>query len=126
MELNFITDPELVPRPREEIRIEALSLTPYEDGRRIRVNIKITPFSPFDRPNLEITAFDPAGDEIASMSVIGSIHHALELTMHLRRAKLLPGSYTFQVDLFYDREDIQHTASGAITLPVDPRSDTPE
>jgi hypothetical protein len=83
----------------EETRITSLSAEPYPDGRRLHVNIEMTPFQ--KRPHLEITLKDGEGGEIASASVVEPLTWKIEFTMHLpRRAEeplfprgdpLLPG-----------------------------------
>lgn len=116
MNLDFVTDPELAPRPRTKIRVEALALEPYPDGRRVKVDVELTPFAPADRPNLEITARNEAGQLAGSMSVIESVSRRLSLTMHLREPEPR-GRYAFQVDLYYSPDETQHTASESVVIP---------
>ena len=52
----------------EETRITSLSAEPYPDGRRLHVNIEMTPFQ--KRPHLEITLTNGEGAEVASVSVV--------------------------------------------------------
>lgn len=118
MNLDFLTDPELVPRPRDEIRIEAFSLTPYPDGRRVRLELELTPFMPVDRPNLEITATNADGQVVGAASVIESVTRKLSLTMHLREPEP-QGRYTFEASLYYSPEVIQDSATASIDLPDD-------
>jgi hypothetical protein len=116
MNLDFVTDPELAPRPRAEIRVESLALEPYPDGRRVRVDVEITPFAPVDRPNLEITAHNAAGELAGSMSVIETVNRRLSLTMHLRESEPR-GQYAFQVDLYYSPDETQHSARESVVIP---------
>lgn len=118
MNIDFLTDPELVPRPREEIRIEAFGLSPYPDGKRVRLELELTPFAPSDRPNLEITASSTDGKAVASLSVIETVSRRLSLTMHLREPKP-EGRYDFEADLYYSPETIQDSAHAILTLPDD-------
>lgn len=117
MNLDLITDPELAPRPRGEVRIREMQVTPYPDGKRLRVQIVLTPFMPSDRPSLEIAVRRPDGLPVASVSVIESMHHHLNLTVHLREQHLPPGEYTVQADLYYEPEQVQHSVSCSIALP---------
>ncbi len=117
MNLDLITDPELAPRPRGEVRIRELRVTPYPDGRRLRVQIALTPFMPSERPSLEIEVKRSDGLLAASASVIESMHHHLSLTIHLREQRPAPGEYTVHADLYYEPEQIQHSASCSVTLP---------
>src|SRR5690242_2046741 len=108
MDLNFYADPGLAPKPRSEIRIETMTLTPYPDGRRVRIEIELTPFAPSDRPNLELTAIKHDGSHAGSVSIIEAAQRMLSLTMHLRDAQP-SGEYTLQVDLYYGDNPPQST-----------------
>lgn len=81
----------------EETRITSLSAEPYPDGRRLRVNIEMTPFQ--QRPHLEITLNNGDGDEVASASVVEPITWKIEFTMHIRGELLNP--YALEAKLFY-------------------------
>jgi hypothetical protein len=118
MDLHFVTDPELAPRPREEMAIIIFEATPYPDGRRVRLDITMTPFAPADRPNLDVTAFDSNGEPVGSVSVIETANRKLSLTMHLREPEPV-GDYIFKATLFYDSQEMQDTAQERITLPED-------
>jgi hypothetical protein len=118
MNLNFVTDPELAPRPRDEIRIEAFAVSPYPDGRRVRIELEMTPFAPVDRPNLEITVRNENGEIVGSLSVIESVQRKLSLTTHLREPQP-QGRYEFTAELFYSPEAVQDSASASLVLPQD-------
>jgi hypothetical protein len=81
----------------EETFITSLSVEPYPDGRRLHVNIEMTPFQ--KRPHLEIALNNGDGDEIASASVVEPMNWKIEFTMHLRGE--LTNPYTLQATLFY-------------------------
>jgi hypothetical protein len=118
MNLSFFPDPNLAPKPREEIQLESLDLTPYPDGRRVKVDLAITPFMPMDRPSLEISVTDEDENLVASLSVVETNTHALNLTVHLKTAEQPKGRYTFRVDLYYEQH-IQHSLHQTIHLPQD-------
>ncbi len=109
MDLNFFDNPDLVPKPREEVQIEHVSLSPYPDNRRVRVEIKITPFTPSDKPDLAISVQQPDGEEIASTHIIQTAQSAITLTIHLRQDPEINQPYTFQVDLFYEEGVVHHS-----------------
>ena len=117
MNLSFFPDPNLVPKPREEIQLEFLNLTPYPDGRRVKVDLAITPFMPMDRPSLEISVTDEDENPVTSVSVVETNTYVLDLTVHLKTVEQPKGQYTFRVDLYYD--DIQHSLHKSIQLPED-------
>ena len=118
MNLNFIADPELAPRPREEIRIESVGVASYPDGRRVKIELELTPFAPVDRPNLEITTINEADQVVGSVSVIETVNRKLSLTTPLREPEP-HGRYQFKVELFYSPETVQDTATASLLLPDD-------
>jgi hypothetical protein len=81
----------------EETRITSLSAEPYPDGRRLHVNIEMTPFQ--KRPHLEVTLTDGEGGEIASTSVVEPLTWKIEFTMHLRGE--LKNPYSLEATLYY-------------------------
>ncbi|HXF85018.1 MAG TPA: hypothetical protein VNK49_06465 [Anaerolineales bacterium] len=81
----------------EETRITALSVAPYPDGRRLRVNIEITPFQ--KRPHIEVTITGADGVEVASTNIVEPLSWKLEFTMHLRGE--LKNPYTLEAILYY-------------------------
>ena len=66
----------------EETKILSLTAEPYEDGRRVRVNIEMSPFE--KRPHLEFVLNDSENKEISSTSFVEPMAWKLEFTMHLR------------------------------------------
>jgi len=119
MDLNFINDPNLIPKPRHQVQIEDLRLTPYSDGQRIRVEIDITPFLPADRPNIDLTAHKDDGTEVASLSIVETMHNRISLTVHLRQPGSSAGYYRFKASLFYEVGIVQHAREVGIKLPED-------
>lgn len=119
MDINLIDDPNLVPKPRDEIAIQSLKAIPFADGRRIRVDIQITPFNPQDRPSLQLITTMADGTELASMEVVSTMQSSLRLTVHLRQPGSTDGTYTVEARLFFDPADIQHSANASFTLPDD-------
>ena len=81
----------------EETRITSLRAEQYPDGRRVHVNLEITPFQ--KRPYIEVALFNGDGDEVASASIIEPMTWKLEFTMHLSGDLCNP--YTVEAKLFY-------------------------
>lgn len=75
---------------------------PYPDRYRVFVEINVTPFR--DRPNLILALRDLDGRIITELSIIETMHAAMEFTMHLRNLTTPDpsGEYTLTVDLFYE------------------------
>ncbi len=116
-DLNFMTDPASVPVPREQVSIRNVTATPYPDGKRVKVEIEMTPFSPFDRPNLEVAVYAPSGDEAGSLTVIETTQPTLNVTLHIRGTNTHQGCYTLQASLYYEQGRVQHDLSVAFKLP---------
>ena len=81
----------------EETHITGLTAEPYPDGRRLRVNLSITPFQ--TRPHIEIILRDAHQEEVASVSVVEPMSWNIEFTMHLRGE--LDNPYTLEARLYY-------------------------
>ena len=81
----------------EETKITVLNVEPYPDGRRLHVNIEMTPFQ--QRPHLDILITNADGTEIASANVVEPMTFKIEFTMHLRGE--LKNPHTLEAKLFY-------------------------
>jgi hypothetical protein len=88
------------PKPKSEIRIEQLEVTPYPDRWRIHIHLVVTPF--LERPNLLLVAHDENDRIVSELNVIETMHHDMEFTLHLRGMNDPAGIYTLTADLFYD------------------------
>lgn len=103
MSMMFFADEDEVPLPPKEVRITAASAQPAPDGRRVALNITLTPF--LEYPNLEVVLYRPDGAEERSLTIIGTMERDLMVTLHIRQP--LPGDYRAQIDLIYDGEILQ-------------------
>ena len=93
----FFPEDDLQRMTPEETRITSLAAEPYSDGRRVRVNIEMTPFQ--IRPYLEVALTDANGAEVATASIVEPMAWKLEFTMHLRGASASP--FKIEARLFY-------------------------
>ena len=93
----FFPEDNLARNVPEETRITALNAETYPDGRRLRVNIEITPFQ--KRPTIEVTLHNSSGDEIASTSIVEPLTWKLEFTLHLRGE--IDNPYTLNARLYF-------------------------
>jgi hypothetical protein len=105
-DLKFFDDPNEAPRPPEEVRITEVRADPLPDGRRVVVHIKLTPF--LKKPNLDVTLLRDEIEE-RSLSIIESIEHEMQVTLHLPSDDPA-GSYTLRVDLLRE-EGVQQSES---------------
>ena len=94
----FFQDPTDIPLPPEEVRIRELTIEPWPDGRRVRVNLELTPFQ--NRPNGEISIKNVDGEEVSSVSFIETIDPKMQFNMHLRTLET-QGEYSVHAIIFY-------------------------
>ena len=104
----------------EETTITSLSAEPYPDGRRVRVNIMVTPFQ--KRPTIEVTLNNANGDEVASTSIVEPLSWKLEFTLHLRGEVKNP--YTLNARLYYP--DGPSNEPRTYSFDVEPPKDYPK
>lgn len=93
----FFPEDNLVRATPEETKIASLSAQPYPDGRRLRVNIEVTPFQ--KRPYIEINLNNANGDEAASANIVEPMSWRLEFTLHIRGE--IENPYTLHARLYY-------------------------
>ena len=117
----FFPEDNLARMVPEETHITTLGAEPYPDGRRLRVNLEVTPFQ--KRPYIEVTLIDANGDEIASTSIVEPLSWKLEFTMHIRGE--LNNPYTLSAKLYYP-DDGPSDEPRQITFDVKPPQDSPE
>lgn len=120
MDINFISDPNLVPKPRAEIRVEDIQAEPLEGGRRIRIGLRISSFAPADRPNVTIQVTRPDGTDAGEISVIETMHQQISMTFHLRDATPIDGVYHIRASLYFDDNVFQGMAETDVNLPGEP------
>ena len=94
----FFPEDNLERTPPEETKILSLTAEPYEDGRRVRVNIEMSPFE--KRPHLEVNLTDTNGEEISTASFVEPMTFKLEFTLHLR-TEPADGPLDLEARLFY-------------------------
>ena len=82
----------------EETEILSLTAEPYEDGRRVRVNVAMSAFE--KRPHLELLLTDAESQEISRVSFVEPMQFKLEFTMHLR-TQPADGPLDLEARLFY-------------------------
>jgi len=103
-------------KPPDEIRLESLAVEPMPDGRRVKVQIEMTPFR--DQPNIELALLDEAGRPAGGTTVIGAMNFRLALTLHLRGEVQPGGAYRARATLYYDDPSTPvHRVETAFRLP---------
>ncbi|NOY97814.1 MAG: hypothetical protein GXP40_01245 [Chloroflexi bacterium] len=109
------TNPDIPRLDPEDVRIVEMRAEPYPDGRRVRVNLDITPYK--KRPHLEVTLTNPGGDEVSTVSIIEPLNWKIEFTMHIR-GENIAGTYTLDTRLFYPPRDEEDPKMARVDIPV--------
>lgn len=118
MTMDFFFPDDLTPRQTpEETRISSLGAEPYPDGRRIHVNMDITPFQ--KRPHIDVALFDSEGLEAASASFIEPLTWRLEFTIHIRGRENVAGKYRLEARLYYPDGPNAEPVSYEFEIPSD-------
>ena len=95
----FINDPNIDRRPPAETRLLNLRAEMGPDGKRMRINLELTPFQ--QKPDIELSLADSEGIEVASASIIEPVSWKLELTLHIRKTVVLERKYHLSARLSY-------------------------
>jgi len=108
-----LVDPQDVPRPRDEVRLRKLAATPLADGRRVRVEVELTPF--LERPNLDLEVVGADGEPLARATVVEADSPVFSLTMHVKDS---PGGgpYAIRGTLSYASSPPQDVQQQAFSL----------
>jgi hypothetical protein len=116
-EIPLYDDMDDVPaaQPREGVRVTSLAIRPYADGRRMKLSFSLTPF--LERPSVDLSVVNPAGHEVASLSLIEAMDTTFDFTVHLRGPEPA-GPHNLRLTLFYLESD----EPGAARQVVDERS----
>ena len=98
-------EPEDIPQLPANVKIERLTAVAYPDGWRVRLGVEVTPF--LERPSLEITVHAADGRSVVpiSLSVIETMHHSMEFTVHIRGVTNPAGQYVARAELYYEAVD---------------------
>ena len=101
---SFFFDPEVERLPPESTRILDLRAKPYPDGRRVRIELDLTPF--LKRPLIELALTDQNDAQCGTASLVEPMGWKLELTMHIRSqssspSDLVTGQYSLLAVLTY-------------------------
>jgi hypothetical protein len=96
----FLTDGAILRLPPADTRLLDMRAEPYPDGKRLRVAMDLTPFQ--QKPCLELTLTDSAGEVVATTSIIEPVAWRLELTLHILKPGTTPGEvYKLTVNLSF-------------------------
>jgi hypothetical protein len=123
-EIPLYEDGQEAPQPmaRADVRFTSVSVRPYPDGRRMKLSFSLTPFE--ERPSVDMSVTNPAGDEVATMSLIEAMDTEFDFTIHLRGPEPR-GTHTLHMVMFYLESDDPGAARQVVdehTLSFDPEA----
>jgi hypothetical protein len=93
----FVSKDGLTRATPEETKITNLTAKPRSDGRRVLVNMQITPFQ--KRPSIHVALQNANGEEATSTSILDTMGFKLQFTMHIRDE--IQNPYTLIAKLYY-------------------------
>ncbi len=110
----FLIDPNEIRLPPEEVRLLNLEVTPLPGSPRVKISLELTPFKV--RPNVEVLITAASGKKAAHSSILETMLHKLEFTMHLRVVE--PGSeYSVESTVYYQKIPKPSETSVEVALP---------
>jgi len=115
----FVNDPNIARLPPTSTRLLDLRAEASPDGKRLRVALDLTPFQ--QRPYIELSLTDSAGNEVASASIVEPVGWKLELTLHARKTGATAETYNLTASLSYpDLGEVdRHSLTVTIPAPID-------
>ncbi len=104
----FQVDPNIERMPPADTRLLKLRAEPYDDGKKMKVGLDLTPFQ--QKPYIDITLSDLSGGLIASTSIVEPVNWNLELNLHIRNSPPFSnGVYKLTVVVSYpDLGEVDH------------------
>jgi hypothetical protein len=103
-DIMFFGDEEEMPRPPHQVEITDVQVRPLPDGRRVVVQVTLTPFVEY--PSFDVTILRPDGAVERTLSVISAMERTNTLTMHLSQSERAP-EYVARVELMRDGAVLQ-------------------
>ena len=97
-DIMFFEDEDEAPRLPGEVEIVEVQVRPLPDGRRVAVQVTLTPFVEY--PSFDVTILRPDGTEERTLSVVSVMERTTVLTMHLSQPDLAP-EYVVRVELLH-------------------------
>jgi len=112
-DIMFFEDEENLARLPPDVRITQVQVRPLPDGKRVAVQVTLTPF--VEQPSFDVTLLRPDGSVERSVSVVSAMDRTNTLTLHLSRPERA-SEYTARIDLIHDGAVLQ-TRQVRFTVP---------
>ena len=97
-DILFFEDEDEAPRLPHKVEITEVQVRPLPDGRRVVIQVALTPF--VESPSFDVTILRPDGTAERTLSVVSTMDRMNTLTMHLTRPERLP-EYVARVELVH-------------------------
>lgn len=96
----FLQDPNEIRLPPAQVRLVKVQVKAQPNGKQVKIHLELTPF--MKRPNIEVAITSGTGQEVGHTSILETMLHKLEFTMHLRQVD--PGSkLTMETKVYYQK-----------------------
>ena len=118
-DILFFEDEDEAPRLPHEVEITEVQVRPLPDGRRVVIQVALTPF--IESPSFDVTILRPDGTAERTLSVVSAMDRMNTLTMHLTRPERLP-EYVARVELVHAGAVLQ-TREVRFSMPTQAQAD---
>ena len=98
-DIMFFEDEENQSRLPPDVRITQVQVRPLPDGKRVAVQVTLTPF--IEQPSFDVTLLRSDGSVERSVSVVSAMDRTNTLTLHLSQPEHAR-EYTARIDLIHD------------------------
>jgi hypothetical protein len=115
----FFEDEDEAPRLPQEVEIIEVQVRPLPDGRRVVIQVALTPF--VESPSFDVTILRPDGTTERTLSVVSTMDRVNTLTMHLSRPDRVP-EYIAHVELVHGGMVLQ-TRDVRFSIPAEAQAD---
>ena len=118
-DILFFEQEDEAPRLPHEVEITEVQARPLPDGRRVVIQVALTPF--IESPSFDVTILRPDGTAERTLSVVSTMDRMNTLTMHLTRPERLP-EYVARVELVHAGAVLQ-TREVRFSMPAQAQAD---
>jgi hypothetical protein len=118
-DILFFEQEDEAPRLPHEVEITEVQVRPLPDGRRVVIQVALTPF--IESPSFDVTLLRPDGTAERTLSVVSTMDRMNTLTMHLTRPERLP-EYVARVELVHAGAVLQ-TREVRFSMPAQAQAD---
>ena len=102
MDIKFFDNRDDAPKNREDVRILRGRIEVAPEGRRVAVDLELTPF--IERPTIELRLTNDRGEPAGLSNVIETLDRTLRMVMHMRD-KTPAENYRLQARVYYAHID---------------------